>query len=77
MSLAEKRGMTIPPKDMTRKISLDFKWVQNQRMKVRKLGLIEWAKHKDSNLFDAMSKDNGEIKRRTKYIYIRIESSLS
>jgi coenzyme F420 hydrogenase subunit beta len=74
MSLAEKRGMTIPPKRHDKeKISLDFKWVQNQRMKVRKLGLIEWAKHKDSNLFDdAMSEPMEKLKRRTKiYHYIR------
>lgn len=74
MSLAEKRGITIPPKRHDKeKISLDFKWVQNQRMKVRKLSLTEWAKHKDSILFDdAMSKPMEKLKRRTKiYHYIR------
>jgi coenzyme F420-reducing hydrogenase beta subunit len=74
VSLAEKRGMTIPPKRHDKeKISLDFKWVQNQRMKVRKLSLTEWAKHKDSILFDeAMSKPMEKLKRRTKiYHYIR------
>jgi coenzyme F420-reducing hydrogenase beta subunit len=74
MSLAEKRGMIIPPKRHDKeKISLDFKMVQNQRMKVRKLSLIEWAKHKDSNLFDdAMSEPRKKLKRITRiYHYIR------
>jgi len=68
VSLAEKRGMTIPPKRHDKgKISLDFKLVQNQRMKVRKLSLIEWAKHKDSNLFDdTMSKPMKKLKRITR-----------
>lgn len=74
MSLAEKRGMTIPPKRHDKeKISLDFKWVQNQRMKVRKLSLTEWAKHKDSNLFDdVMSEPMEKLKRITRiYHYTR------
>ncbi|HOA81556.1 MAG TPA: Coenzyme F420 hydrogenase/dehydrogenase, beta subunit C-terminal domain, partial [Defluviitaleaceae bacterium] len=74
MNLAEKRGMTIPPKRHDKeKISLDFKWVQNQRMKVRKLSLTEWAKHKDSNLFDdVMSEPMEKLKRITRiYHYTR------
>lgn len=73
-SLAEKRGMTIPPKRHDKeKISLDFKWVQDQRMRVRKLSIVEWIKLKDSNLFDdAMSVPREKLKRRTKiYHYIR------
>lgn len=66
--LAEKRGMTIPPKRHDKeKISIDFKWVQNQRMKVRKSSLVEWVKLKDSKLFDdAMSEPREKLKRRTK-----------
>jgi len=73
VSLAEKRGITIPPKRHDKeKISLDFKWVQNQRMKVRKLSLTEWAKHKDSILFDdAMSEHRKKLQKRTK-LYHRV-----
>jgi len=66
--LANKKGMTIPPKRHDKeKISFDFKWVQNQRITVRKLSLVEWIKLKDCNLFDyVMSEPRQKLQKRTK-----------
>lgn len=53
MRLAEKKGMTIPPKRHDQeKISLDFKLVQKQRMVLRRQSLVKWLIIKDSRMFD-------------------------
>lgn len=73
--LAEKKGITIPPKRYNKeKISLEFKLVQKQRMIIRRQSLLEWPKIKDSSIFDkTMRKTREKLKRRTKmYHYIRV-----
>lgn len=53
IKLAKKKRASIPPKRHDqKKISIDFKLVQKQRMVVRKQSLIQWPKMNDSHLFD-------------------------
>lgn len=74
MKLAKKKGLAIPPKRHDKEgISIDFKWVQKQRMVVRKQSLLEWSIVKDSFVFDkAMLSSRERLQKRTKmYHYIR------
>jgi hypothetical protein len=66
--LAEKKGLSIPPKRHDQeKISLDFKLVQKQRMVVRKQSLLQWPITKDSHLFDeVMLGTRDKLQKRTK-----------
>lgn len=68
MRVVEKKGLLIPPKRHDKeKISLDFKWVQKQRMVVRKQSLVEWSVLRDSVMFDeVMSKSRKKLRRKTK-----------
>lgn len=65
---AENQGAIIPPKRHNKEnISFDFKWVQRQRMIVRKQSLVQWPLFYDSTQFDeAMLNDNEKLKRRTR-----------
>lgn len=67
ISLAKKKGFTIPPKRHDQeKISLDFKLVQKQRMVVRKLSLLQWPIATDSLVFDhVLLKSKEKLKHRT------------
>ena len=50
---AEKQGSIIPPKRQTNEhISLDFKWVQQQRREVRKNSLLFWSAKPNVILFE-------------------------
>lgn len=50
---AEKQGAAIPPKRHTKEnISIDFKWVQQQRREVRKNSLLFWAVEQNVILFE-------------------------
>lgn len=64
---ARKKGLRIPPKRHNEEgISFDFKWVQNQRLLVRKLSLENWAQTKDSIKFDSlMYQSLDTLKKRT------------
>lgn len=66
--LAEKKGLSIPPKRHDQeKISLDFKLVQKQRMVVRKQSLIQWPITNESHLFDeVMLGSRDKLQKRTK-----------
>ena len=73
--LAEKKGLSIPPKRHDQeKISLDFKLVQKQRMEVRKQSLIQWPITNESHLFDkVMLSSRDKLQKRTKINhYIRV-----
>jgi coenzyme F420 hydrogenase subunit beta len=65
---ARKKGLTIPPKRHDNEnISLDFKLVQKQRMRVRKQSLVEWPIVKDSIMFDeVMGPSLEKLQRITK-----------
>jgi coenzyme F420 hydrogenase subunit beta len=81
VKLAKKQGKPVPPKRHdNEKISLDFKWVQKQRLKVRKKSLEIWKETKDASIFDLrMKKDLQQLYRLTKiYHYKRaIKNKLS
>lgn len=68
IKLAKKKGLTIPPKRHDKEnISIDFKFVQKQRMVVRKQSLVQWPIANDSIVFDqAMSNSIEKLKKRTK-----------
>lgn len=53
VKLARRKGLIIPPKRHDKeKISLDFKLVQKQRIKVRKQSLVQWPIMKDSKDYE-------------------------
>lgn len=64
---ARHSGKIIPPKRYEQnKISLDLKWVQNQRMKIRKLSLEQWLRTKNSLIFDKqLYKPLHKLKQKT------------
>jgi coenzyme F420-reducing hydrogenase beta subunit len=68
VKLAKRKGLTIPPKRHDNgNISLDFKLVQKQRMKVRKQSLVQWPIVKDSKMFnEVMRKSQKKLLRITK-----------
>ena len=54
---AKKIGRLVPPKRYEKeKITVDFKWVQKQRMKVRSKSLQIWQQDKDAKVFDKKMK---------------------
>ncbi len=81
VKLARKQGKPVPPKrHNNEKISLDFKWVQKQRLKVRKKSLEIWKETKDASIFDLrMKKDLQQLYRLTKIYHYRraIKNKLS
>jgi coenzyme F420-reducing hydrogenase beta subunit len=71
---AENYDRKIPPKRHNKeKISFDFKYVQDKRMKIRMNSLLLWQKTKSAENFDnEISKDLTNLKRLTKiYHYCR------
>ena len=81
IKLAKKRRKIVPPKRHDKeKIPIDFKWVQKQRLKVRKKSLEIWRETKNARTFDSeMKKDLQRLYRLTKiYHYKRaIKNKLS
>lgn len=81
IELAKKQGKTIPPKRHDEeKIPLDFKWVQKQRLKVRKKSLEIWRVTKNALDFDSeIKKDLQRLYRLTKIYHYRraIKNKLS
>lgn len=70
----EKQAVVIPPKRHNKEnISLDFKWVQHQRGKVRKNSLLFWSDVSNVILFEKrMRQSLGKLKTITLiYHYIR------
>lgn len=67
MQKAEKQGAAIPPKRHNQQhISLDFKWVQQQRREVRKNSLLFWSEEPNVMLFDGkMKKSLGKLQKAT------------
>ena len=77
---AKKIGRLVPPKRYEKeKITVDFKWVQKQRMKVRSKSLQIWQQDKDAKVFDKkMKKSLKKLKfltqiyhRRRRFDYLR------
>lgn len=68
LKLAKNEGLIIPPKRHdNEKISIDFKWVQRQRMIVRKQSLVLWKETKNSADFEKMiCNSRDELQKRTK-----------
>lgn len=52
---ARKRGQLVPPKRFEKEnISIDFKWVQKQRMRTRRKGFKIWEKEPNTETFDSL-----------------------
>jgi coenzyme F420-reducing hydrogenase beta subunit len=68
LKLAKKKGLTIPPKRHDKEqISLDFKLVQKQRLKIRKQSLLQWPIMKDSKMVEeVMGPSLKKLQRITK-----------
>lgn len=51
----ERTGLVLPPKRHSKeKIPIEFRWVQKQRMGVRKMSLTLWSTYRDAGRFDAV-----------------------
>lgn len=73
IELAKKQGKAVPSKRHDQeKIPIDFKWVQKQRLKVRKKSLEIWRETKNALDFDSeMKKDLQHLYRLTKIYHYR------
>jgi len=73
IQVAKKQGKIVPPKRHDKeKISIDFKWVQKQRLKLREKSLEIWRETKNASAFDSeMKKDLQRLYRLTKIYHYK------
>jgi len=73
IELARKQGKIVPPKRHDKeKISIDFKWVQEQRLKLRGKSLEMWRETKNASAFDSeMKRDLQRLYRLTKIYHCK------
>lgn len=70
MEYAQKKGKIIPPKrHNSEKITIDFQWVQRQRMLLRIKSLSIWRTNKNATFFDSEIKKDVRLLHKITRLY--------